>query len=383
MARIALFLSALDDGGAERVMINLARGLAEQGHQVDLLLSQAVGPYVDQIPATVNLIDFQQPRLIQSLRPLAQYLKQQSPELLITALEDTNLVALWAHRWVRLTTGLSTRVVVTVHNTLSEEIRHAQNWKRRFVPRVIPLFYRLADAVVCVSQGVAEDLTRLGVPEEKCRVIYNPITTPRLLELGQAAVDHPWLQPDFSEPVCLAVGRLSPQKNFALLLRAFAQLRQGRSGRLIVLGEGPERGALSALTKQLGLEAWVDFPGFVGNPYAYMAKASVLVLSSQWEGFGNVLVEAMAVGTSVISTDCPNGPAEILAQGQYGELVPVEDVTALAAAMDKVIQAPLPPPMLQARAAEFSLACITAEYADLFGGTSRQQETLPVAPVSL
>lgn len=383
MARIALFLSALDDGGAERVMINLARGLAEQGHQVDLLLSQAVGPYVDQIPATVNLIDFQQPRLIQSLRPLAQYLKQQSPELLITALEDTNLVALWAHRWVRLTTGLSTRVVVTVHNTLSEEIRHAQNWKRRFVPRVIPLFYRLADAVVCVSQGVAEDLTRLGVPEEKCRVIYNPITTPRLLELGQAAVDHPWLQPDFSEPVCLAVGRLSPQKNFALLLRAFAQLRQGRSGRLIVLGEGPERGALSALTKQLGLEAWVDFPGFVGNPYAYMAKASVLVLSSQWEGFGNVLVEAMAVGTSVISTDCPNGPAEILAQGQYGELVPVEDVTALAAAMDKVIQAPLPPPMLQARAAEFSLACITAEYADLFGGTSQQQETLPVAPVSL
>ncbi|MEO1591960.1 MAG: glycosyltransferase [Cyanobacteria bacterium J06632_22] len=380
MARIALFLSALDDGGAERVMINLARGFADQGHRVDLILSQAVGPYLSQLPSTVSVIDFQQPRLIQSIAPLARYLKEQSPEMLIAALEDTNLVALWAHALAKLTARISTRVVVTVHNTLSEEIRHAHNWKRRLVPRVIPLFYRWADAVVCVSQGVANDLQRLGVPAERCRVIYNPITTPELVAAGQAAVAHPWLQPDFPEPVCIAVGRLSLQKNFSLLLSAFARLCQRRSARLLVLGEGPDRQRLFAEVEQLGLTDRVDFPGFVENPYAHMAKAAVLVLSSQWEGFGNVLVEAMAVGTSVVATDCPHGPAEVLAQGRYGALVPMDDAVALADAMDHTLQTPTPVRPLQERAAEFSLTRITAEYAALFELSSSSQGRAAVHP---
>ncbi len=368
MAKIALFLSALDDGGAERVMINLARGLSDQGHRVDLILSQAVGPYLSQIPAAVTLIDLRQPRLLLSTGPLVAYLKEQTPEMLITALEDTNLVALWAHRLAKLTAGIPTRIVVTVHNTLSEEIRHAHNWKRRIVPRFLPLFYRWADAVVCVSEGVAQDLQRLGVPANKCRVIYNPITTPQLVEQAQAPVEHPWLSSVSipAVPVYLAVGRLSSQKNFSLLLKAFARLRQTQPARLVILGDGPDRDQLLGLSTELGLADWVDFPGFVDNPYAYMARATALVLSSQWEGFGNVLVEAMAVGTPVVSTDCPSGPAEILAQGQYGTLVPMNDVDALATAMQQAMQSPWPAAQLQARAAAFSLSRITQKYATLF-----------------
>ncbi|NLO89188.1 MAG: glycosyltransferase, partial [Clostridia bacterium] len=188
-------------------------------------------------------------------------------------------------------------------------------------------------AVVAVSQGVADDLVKTtGLMRELIKVIYNPIVTPELLEKAKESIGHPWFKPG-QPPVILSAGRLTAAKDFPTLIHAFARVRAERLARLMILGEGEERPNLESLVRELGLESDVSMPEFVENPYAYMARAAVFVLSSAWEGFGNVLVEAMAVGTPVVSTDCPSGPAEILEGGKWGKLVPVGDVEKLAKAL--------------------------------------------------
>jgi glycosyltransferase involved in cell wall biosynthesis len=205
------------------------------------------------------------------------------------------------------------------------------------MPRLIQRFYPLADCVVGVSAGVAEDLVRdVGVDPSKVRVIYNPIVTPDLEESASAPVPHPWFED--GSPVFVAAGRLRPQKDFPTLLRAFARLQGSHGARLVILGEGPERQSLEALTSELGIDGDVELPGATPNPYAYMARATAFVLSSRWEGLPTVLVEALRCGATVIATDCPSGSREILADGRYGTLVPVGDVAALAEAMEAALE---------------------------------------------
>jgi glycosyltransferase involved in cell wall biosynthesis len=206
--------------------------------------------------------------------------------------------------------------------------------------------YPWADGIVAVSQGVADDLAQqIGIPRERIQVILNPIVTPELQRKAKAPLEHPWFSPG-QPPVVLAVGRLHPQKDYPTLLEAFAQVRQARPARLLILGEGGERSRLEALIHQLGLEEDVSLPGFVENPFAYMSHASVFVLSSRWEGLPTVLIEALYCGAPLVATDCPSGPREILANGQYGRLVPVSDVRALAKAVEVTLDGdtPSPPP---------------------------------------
>jgi len=361
MNNLAIFLMDLDGGGAERVMINLARGFAEQGLNVDLVLVKAEGPYLSQLPPNVRVVKLGSSRLIFSIPALAAYLKQEEPPVLISALEDTNIVALSAKKLA----GVSTQVIVTVHNHLSCEATNATSLKRRLTPQLVKFFYHWADTIVAVSQGVAQNLFELGLPPKKIKAIYNPIVTPELNEKLQESLEHPWFLPN-QPPVILGAGRLEKQKDFPTLIRAFAQVRQHYQVRLMILGEGTERSHLESLVQNLNLTEDVVFAGFVANPYVYMARATVLVLSSAWEGFGNVLVEAMAAGTPVVSTNCESGPAEILANGQYGKLVSVGDSEEMSEAIMTTLKDIQDGEVLKQRANEFSLKNAIIEYRKLF-----------------
>ncbi|OIP68290.1 MAG: glycosyl transferase [Oscillatoriales cyanobacterium CG2_30_40_61] len=360
MTDIAIFLMDLGGGGAERVMINLAQGFAQRQKSVDLVLVKAEGPYLSELHPQINLVKLESLRLISSLPRLINYLKEKQPKVLFSALEDTNFVALLAKKLA----GVSTKVAVTVHNHLSREAENATQLKRRLTPQLVGWFYPWADHVIAVSQGVADNLIQLGVPAHKVQSIYNPIVTPELLQNLHAQVDHPWFAPN-QPPVILGVGRLHPQKDFRTLILAFAQLRQQQPARLIILGEGDERSALQSLIETLGLETDVALLGFVSNPYSYMAASAILVLSSAWEGFGNVLVEAMAAGTPVVSTNCDSGPSEILAAGRYGQLVTVGNPEAMAQAIASTLASPPDSQMLRERAQVFSLENALDQYQQL------------------
>ena len=350
----------LGGGGAERVMLNLASGFAHQGASVELVLVKAVGAYLPQIPSNIKVICLNSSRLAASLPALIHYLKSVRPSILMSALEDTNFIALWAKQIA----NVPTRVVVTVHNNLSRESQNAAQLKRRLTPQLVKLFYPWADHIVGVSQGVVDDLIRLGVPAQKITPIYNPIVTESLVEKAKNLPEHPWFSTE-QIPVILGVGRLTKQKDFSTLIHAVALVNKQRPVRLVLLGEGEDEETLKQLVLRLKLSDDVNFLGFVENPYAYMARAKILVVSSAWEGFGNVLVEAMAVGTAVVSTDCESGPAEILENGRYGSLVEVANIEDMAKSILETLEKSVDPEILKKRANEFTLEKAVERYQEV------------------
>lgn len=360
--RLALFLPSLRGGGAERVMLTLARGFAERGRHVDLVLVRAEGPYLSEVPGCVRLVDLRARRTLASLPGLVRYLRRERPEAVLSALDHANVVTLWARQMA----GVPERVVVSVHNTLSQTSQRTSSLKQRLLPLFVRFSYRSADAVVAVSRGAADDLARTtGFPRSCVKVIYNPVVTPQLARRAEEQLSHPWFRPG-QPPVVLGVGRLTAQKDFATLVRAFPIVRQRRPVRLMILGEGEERSRLELLTRELGVEEDVSLPGFVDNPYKYMSHAAVFVLSSRWEGLPTVLIEALGVGTPVVATDCPSGPAEILEDGKWGTLVPPGCPEALAAAAESSLERePGEGERARriARAREFSLQAALSRYA--------------------
>ncbi|BAU62811.1 Glycosyl transferase, group 1 [Stanieria sp. NIES-3757] len=357
MAKLTVFLTSLDGGGAERSMVNLMNGLVRQGIPVDLILVKREGPFVPLVDPQINMIDFGGKRLLASIRDLVNYLKREQPKALLSSLEDTNVIAIAAKHLARVTT----KVVVNVQNTVSQEFRYGTSLKKRLAPLMVRLFYPWSNAIVPVSQGVADDLIKLGLPPQLIKVIHNPVFTPEIAQKVNESVNHPWFAPD-QPPVIVGVGRLDKQKDFPTLIRALALVRQQIPARLMILGEGSDRLSLEALIKQLNLTEAVALPGFVDNPYAYMAKAKVFVLSSLYEGLPTVLIEAMAGGTSVVATNCPSGPWEILAGGKYGKLVEIGDVEGIAQAIINTLRQPLDSHLLKQRAFEYSLEKSVEKY---------------------
>jgi glycosyltransferase involved in cell wall biosynthesis len=360
---VAFFLPALHGGGAERIVLALAGGIASRGIPVHLVLARREGPYLSEVPGQVRVIDLGARRDLLALPALVGYLRRTRPRILISGLH-MNLIALWARRLA----VCSTRVIVCEHNTLSVRVRHyATDLRMRWMPKFIRWFYPWADGIVAVSEGVAEDLARAtGIPRERIRVIYNPIVTPELQAKVMAPLEHPWFMPG-QPPVILAVGRLTAQKDFPALIKAFAQARQRHSARLLILGEGEERPALQALIEKLELSESVQLPGFVINPYPYMAKSLAFVLSSRWEGLPGVLIEAMFCGARLISTDCPSGPREILRDGQYGLIVGVGDVEALGRAITRALEGELMSPPRESWR-PFELDHVVGQYMALIAG---------------
>jgi len=373
--RLAIFLPALYGGGAERTMLNLAQGIAGRGYAVDLVLAQAEGPYLNLIPASVRLVDLGQGRIVNKYRTIrripafVRYLRQEQPDALLSALTLANLAALGARRLA----GSPSRVVVNEQNTLSQDSRSG-SWRFDWLsPYLAKYLYRWADRVVGVSQGVVDDLVQVvGIRQDRVQVIYNPGVTSDLRVRVQSPLNHPWFEAG-QPPVLLAVGRLIKQKDFSTLIKAFSLLRESRPARLLILGEGPERAMLEVLIRQLGVDQDVSLPGFVDNPFAYMARASVFVLSSLWEGLPTVLVEALYCGAPIVATDCPSGPREILKNGQNGRLVPVGDHVALAEAMRAGLDGLVPPPSPESWQ-PFTLETIVEQYIDLLLGDQKRAE---------
>jgi glycosyltransferase involved in cell wall biosynthesis len=391
---VAILLPDLAGGGAERSMLLLAEALARRGHAVDLVLERLKGGYVGQVPDGVRVVTLQPSRFpggriavlradpggfaaaarpvllagrvsgrIRYVPGLARYLRETRPPVLLSAMTYTNLQVLWARRLA----GVTVRVVVSERNTLSvriaEPARHrVARW--RSLPALVRRLYREADAIVAVSDGVADDLARVtGLPRSRITTVYNPVVGPDLVEQAAAPLTHRWF--DGNHTVVLAVGRLEPAKDFATLLRAFALLRQQRAVKLIILGEGRERAALTRLAATLGVTADVDLAGWTDNPFAFMARANLFVLSSRFEGLPGVLIQALACRCPVVATDCPSGPREILQGGRLGPLVPVGDAEALAAGMVGVLAAPPDSDSLRRRGADFSVEAATDAYSDL------------------
>ncbi len=378
---LAIFIYGLTGGGAQRRTLTLANAFAACGHQVDLVLVRGEGVLEPQLAPRVRVIALDRMdrlvgRAIRASRTrgvqtfaaipaLARYLRRQQPDLLLSAASHVNLVAVAGWRLARLPIALVLRASNHPTGNLAG-FPPAQRLIRLWMRWLTRRFYPRADLVITVSHGVAEELARLtGIPRERIVTIYNPVTTPDLAERMAEPLDHPWLEAS-EVPLVLAAGTFKIQKDFNTLIEAFARLRRQRPVRLAILGDGPLRPAIARRVRELGLEEEVLLPGFVLNPLPWMRRASLFVLSSMWEGLPGVLIEAMACGCPVVSTDCPSGPREILENGRFGPLVPVGDGAALAAAMAAQLDRPTPPEMLRARAAAFDLPRAVARYLELF-----------------
>jgi len=324
--RVAIFCASISGGGAERVIVNLASSLAKRGIAVDLLVADAKGPLLLELPSGVNLIDLEAHRLLACIPGLVRYLRKVRPKVLFSAMDYVNVVAVWA----KFLSGISTRVVVSVHAQPEYFYGNRSTLRGRILIILLRLSYLKADKVVAVSRGLANELVDLvGINKNKVCTIYNPIINDELYHLSKEIFLHPSIGLH-KPPIILAVGRLAIEKDYPTLIRAFQLVRQQRTARLLILGEGEERVTIENLIKTLNLTDDVDLLGFVRNPYALMKVASCFVLSSKSEGFGNVLVEALAIGCPIVSTNCPYGPGEILVNGKWGALVPVGDYSAMA-----------------------------------------------------
>jgi glycosyltransferase involved in cell wall biosynthesis len=356
--RIAIFVSFSGQGGVERAMTQLAGGLIDKGVVVDLLLPRATGEHMDAIPDKVNVIKFGTGHTFSSLLPLVRYLKKERPDALFAAKHRAIVTAVIASKLA----GFKGIVAGNIQTTISAGLKESNIIKRSMYIWMMKTFYKWVDFIVAVSKGVADDVIQLtGLNREKVKVIYNPVVTPEIFDQAHERVDHPWFI-DGNIPVILGIGRLTRQKDFHTLVRAFSHVRKTHPCRLIILGEGGDLDSLRSLTREVGVEEDVDFPGFQKNPFAWLSKSSLFVLSSQWEGFGIVIVEAMALGIPVVSTDCASGPAEILENGKYGILVPVENPSALAAAISRTLDDPPSPDLLVAASKKYSVPKICEGY---------------------
>lgn len=359
-SKIAILMPNLAGGGAERVAVNLANSFTQRGYAVDMVLMSVAGDFLSDLHPDVNVVDLKVVRMRRVLFPLMRYLRQARPAAVLACMWPLTVAAVAA----RALTRVPTRVVLAEHTTWSRsellkrpmvecQVRNSMHW-------VFPA----ADGVVAVSQGAANDLVRFANLEANAiTCIYNPI-------VGDAKPSAPgplspsgWWTGQHGK--VLAVGALKEIKDYATLLNAFALLLQRMDARLLILGEGKCRTALEAQVRQLGLEASVFMPGFVKDISPYYQQADLHVLSSTGEGFGNVIVEALAAGTPVVSTDCPSGPREILCDGQFGCLVPMGDPAALAGAMVESLATTHDTAGLIARAQDFSIDKAADRYLEL------------------
>ncbi len=345
MARLAILIPDMRGGGAERVALTLVEGFLDRGHEVDLILLRARGELLELLPPGVRIVDLKANRIRQAMGPLARYLRDHCPAGLVAMMWPMPVVAVIS----RILARSKTRLVASDHAILSEHYRNAPS-KLAALRLTTKFFYPFADRRVAASAGIADDLAEIsGLRRDRVEVIANPIGMPPDQIQVESKIEGFWGK---SGGRILSVGSLKPEKNHELLLNAFALLARRREASLIILGEGEQRAGLEALVRQLGIADRVALPGFRTDPWPFYASADLFVLSSATEGFGNVLVEAMAVGVPVVSTDCA-GPREILCDGQFGRLVPLGDVEAFCQSMLEQLASEPDRDRLKQRAQEF------------------------------
>lgn len=360
---IALFIPSLSGGGAERFFSVLANAFCEHGLQVDVVLVDAKGAFLSALDKRIHVVDLKKSSASASLFSLARYLKTTRPQVLLSALDYANVIATMA--W--LLAGKPCRIFLSEHSTPSMLMKQSSTYIRVVLPFLMKHLYRRADRIVAVSDGVAADLSAfIQLPPQHIRTIYNPVDLVKIRQAAALPLSDDWFEQG-AAPVFVAAGRLSAEKNFAMLIEAFERCRAINHCRLLILGEGPARAALEQQISTSSFRDDIRLAGFCSNPYAYMQKAAALVLSSNTEGLPTVLMEALACDTQIIATDCPHGPGEILQQGRWGTLVPVGDVPAMAQAMSAFLKQPSCFAVTE-RADAFNIQNAAAQYIQLMFG---------------
>jgi len=333
---VALMFATSGHSGVDRVVSNLLPEFACTDLEFDLLTIPGHGPYLDNIPSNVTHRTIPALNKNTILPALVWYLYRRHPRVIMTANHKLNRTALLA----RIITGVSTRVVIRMGMSITAKLNDMKPTKGKALQESMRKWYPLADAVVTPSRGVGNDLIQLaGINSDRLHVVPNPIINQKFYSMLDEAVNHPWFN-NSRVPVILAVGSLEERKDFSTLIRAFSKVKEKKQCRLLILGEGKQRNKLLELAEELGVDNHVDLPGYDENPYRFMKHASVFVLSSRREGASAVIVEALACGTPVISTDCPSGPAETLQNGEYGKLVPIGDHESMAKAISLTLENP-------------------------------------------
>jgi glycosyltransferase involved in cell wall biosynthesis len=399
----------LHGGGLERSMLRLGAGLRARGFAVDVVVGRAQGELLGEVPPGARIVQLDKAplwravahglasepsawrllpqlkvkplkRLFRRLPPLVDYFRSARPDAVFAADPSYNCLSVWAQRLV----GLRAPVIVSERCNPSSYAALTGAWGDRRLHAAYRSAYLKADTIVAVSDGVADDLAAYaGIPRQRITTVYNPVVGPDIGARAREAIEHPWFMPG-QPPVILGVGRVNPQKDFKTLIRAFAKVRELRSARLVIIGETSERDAaygaeLNELSASLGVAGDVSMPGFADNPYAYMARASVFVLSSIFEGLPGALIQALACGCPAVSTDCPSGPSEILEGGKFGHLVPMGAYGAMADAIMATLDSPVPPEVLRARAQDFTVDRAVDRCLDLMFDGNRAGTTAPIA----
>ena len=410
---IAFLMPNFGGGGVQSTTLILARTLSELGYPVSLLLHSVNGPLAASVPKTIRqvalsrsssvtarvramiaapslipellkpvVLPWETPDSLRFVRDLARYLRAEKPHTLFTATPYLNIEAILARRL----SGKNTRIVISERVPTPQWLDANDEWQRRHLRPLMNRLYREADGIVAVSNGVADGLAdAISLPRDRITTIYNPVVLPDIAERAEEPAEHPWLAPG-NPRVVLAIGRPGRVKDHMTLLRAFALAREHHDIRLLVIGQNRasrkparRRTEFDALAVELNVAEHVASIGHTFNPFAFLARASMLVVSSRYEGFCNVLLEALACGCPVVSTDCPVGPREILDGGRYGRLVPVGDPGAMAQAICQTLDHPPDRALLQARASEFSFSDSIARYEEILTGV---EGTVPRTAVS-
>ena len=374
----AIYIHDLSPGGVERQSLVLARQLQEKGIDVVLVVHQMRGELLPLMPPGVPVVNLSSARTLQDVWRLRRFIRDEQPDIFMANVDHNNIAAALAN----VLAGSDTKLVICQHNPLTAGFHATVNWKHRVVPWFYNILASHIDYAVAVSDGIAEELVDAGFSASKVGTIFNAVIGEDFEDRANGPVIHPWLA-EKDRAVFVTAGRLVEMKDHRTLLRAFAIHLRQRPARLMLLGVGPMLEQLQALTRSLEIEEHVAFEGFVSNPLPYMRAADAFVLSSRSEGFGNVLVEAMGCGTPVVSTDCPHGPADILAHGQFGILVPPRDPGALAPAFGRILdeRETWPEERLRERARAFSYDACADAYAGLFRNLvlERRNVSVPVA----
>jgi glycosyltransferase involved in cell wall biosynthesis len=341
----------------ERVSLNLAQGFASSGLDTDLLVIKAQGDFLTHVPDNVRLVNLSGKRALTSLPALMRYLHRERPDVLVAASEPINLIAIWA----KLLTRVPTRIAALILNTPSARQANTLYKREKLYPLLTRWSYPHADYLIAIAESIRQDLSSFsGIDLDRIHTINTPVITPEFFERADETIDHSWLS-DGGPPIVLGVARFVLQKDLVTLIRAFHEVHLSRPARLIIVGDGPERAKLEALITSLQIDSHVSLPGFANN-LPFMKHAQVFVLSSIFEGLPTVLIEALALCPAIVSADCPGGIREILRDGEYGQIVPIKDPSAMAQAIIKALDNPPDSKPLRQRSADFSLENIIEQY---------------------
>jgi glycosyltransferase involved in cell wall biosynthesis len=362
--KISIILPNLNPGGAERIALYLANDWVRLGYIVEMVLMEKKGEFISLLNPEVLIIDLKSIRIRNTVKSLKDYFKVSKPDVIF--------VGMWPLTSASILAWIFSRKIGSIylidHNQLSISIVKELNLSSFILKFFLKITYPLATGIMAVSNGVKSDLCQLGgFSEHKVKVIYNPASTgiPSSTSVNEIEKKRIWGE-NFQFNI-LSVGGLHPQKNHIMLIKAFSKISRKLNAKLIILGEGKLRVELEALIKELNLEDCVDLPGFIKNPYPWYLTADLFVLSSNWEGLPTVLIESLECGLPIISTDCPSGPDEILENGRYGKLVPMNDVDALSKAIEYSFSEEHDKALLIKRANDFTIENISHQYLSYFG----------------